>query len=84
MAEMDEWSDNEYQLFTGMNLPPDAEVDRWVQALYDAVFFTPQEDYTFREAARHGLIERLYHDYGVVFEEAFDWEAYRLGGESHG
>jgi hypothetical protein len=84
MAEMDEWSDNEFRLFARMNLPPEAETDRWVQALYDAVLFTPEEDYTFREAARQGLKDRLYYDYGVVFDDVFDWDAYKLGGESNG
>lgn len=82
--EMNEWSDNEFRLFERMNLPPEAESDRYVQILYDSVLFSPGEDYHFREAARHGLIERLYYDYGIVFEDVFDYDAYRLGGESDG
>jgi hypothetical protein len=67
-----------------MDLPADAEADRYVQILFDAVYFSPDEDYTFREAAREALIQRLWHDYGIIFEEKFDWEEYRRNGESSG
>lgn len=82
--EMNEWSDNEFRLFHRMEMPAEAEADRYVQILYDAVLFSPDEDYTFREAAREALKQRLWFDYGVVFDETFDWAEYKRNGESGG
>jgi len=82
--EFNEWSNNEFGLFNNLPLPPEAHDDRFLQMMFDTVLFSPGEDYTFREAVRTGLIERLFYDYGIVFEDEFDWEAYRLNGESDG
>lgn len=82
--EMEDWSDNEFALFSGLNMPPEAEDDRFIQMLFDIVYFSPDENYVVREASRTALIDMLWNDYGVIFEEAFDWEAYRLNGESDG
>lgn len=83
--EENEWSTNEFNLFQNIQgLPPAAADDRFLQMMYDVVLFSPGEDYNFRESVRAGLIERMFYDYGVVFEDAFDWEAYRLNGESDG
>jgi hypothetical protein len=82
--EINEWSDGEFRLFNDINMPPAAHDDRFVQMLYDIVLFSPQEDYNFREQCRAGLIDRLWYDYGIIFQDEFDWEAYRLNGESDG
>ena len=83
--EFEEWSKSEFNLFQNIQgLPPEAANDRFLQMMYDIVLFSPGEDYNFRESVRAGFIERMFYDYGVVFEDSFDWEAYRLGGESDG
>lgn len=81
---MDEWSDNEYRLFTGMDMPAEAESDRYVQILYDSVYFDRDTDYTVREASREALKQRLFFDYGIVFEDRFDWAEYQRNGASGG
>jgi hypothetical protein len=80
--DIEYWSDNEFQQFQAMELSVDAEADPWLQMLFDIAMFSPDETYDVHVAARSALEIRLRDEYGIDFEDAFDWNAYRLMGES--
>lgn len=82
----EEWSATESLLFDeliGQN--PDIGQDQYLQALYDAALYGadpdhtdihggggPQHDYLMDE-----LMTYLDDVYGIIFDDVFDWEAWR-------
>jgi hypothetical protein len=76
------WSDAEFRMFDEL-VPNDAAFnDQFLQLAYDYALFSPDQDYITHVAMREYLITRLRDEYGVDFEEAFDWADYRNHGES--
>lgn len=79
---MEEWSDAEFRMFEEMELPPDARDDQFVQLAYDMALFSPDLDHDTHVAMRQYLVDLLHNEYGFDFEAEFDWDEYRLNGES--
>lgn len=76
----DEWSATESLLFDNLiGQNPDIGEDQYLQELYDQALFRdihggggPQHDFLM-----DSLMEYLLDEYGIVFDDAFDWEAWR-------
>lgn len=77
-----DWSEREADVFWGMadQLDPD---DNMLQVLYHNAYFVEGQpaDGGFwgdeRAAVREALAEYIYEQYGFLFEEIHDWEAWR-------
>ncbi len=72
------WWEEEADIYFNMSGGDDAMlVDENLKLLFDVAYFdqdiTPDE----RADARDALREYLSEEYGVDFDAAFDWEAYR-------
>lgn len=79
MAEMDEWSDVELNLYQeAFDNMEDAFNDRTFQFLYDQSLFE-WDYYTHEErrATQRQMKDYLFDNYGIDFDAVFDWEAYR-------
>lgn len=86
MAGMDSWDYIEFGLYDSMagGYQP-LYNDRQLQALYDAALFenTPLgSDTGYTTSADRGEIlnalrDYLWEEYGVDFDDVFDWESYR-------
>lgn len=75
---MDDWSELEFRLFDEMAGPNDAMYEDWrVQAMYEAAMWNWDISTEDRVAIRNELHDYLWDEYGVDFNEVFDWEAYR-------
>lgn len=79
MAGINEWhSDVEFNLFDSMaGYHPQLYNDQFVQNLYDAALFDYDLSKTDRAAVLEGLREYMWDEYGMDFDDVFDWEAYR-------
>lgn len=78
MAGINEWSNVEFNLFDNMaggneNLYD----DQWVQTLYDAALFEHDIASGDRGAILNSLRDYLWDEYGIDFDNVFDWDAYR-------
>lgn len=80
---MDEWSDDEFRMFENMDLPDRAFDDQFVQLAYDMALFSPELDYDTHIEMKRFLIEYLSREYGFDFSSEFDWDDYKLSGESN-
>ncbi|HET7414753.1 MAG TPA: hypothetical protein VFI97_03555 [Arthrobacter sp.] len=72
------WSESEANIFEHLvGADPDISNDQTLQLLFDVALFqdgfTPRE----REGVRAALEDYLYDEYGIDFEEAMDWAAFR-------
>lgn len=78
MASMDEWSEVEFQLFDSMaSANPDLYNDQWIQTLYDAALFEHDISSSDRAAIMESLRDYMWDEYGLDFDDVFDWEAFR-------
>lgn len=74
----DEWGRNEsalYEDFTGGN--SDMENDRLLQALYDEALFNFDLSNEDRAAIMETMRDYVWDEYGIDFDDVFDWEGYR-------
>jgi hypothetical protein len=79
MAGMNEWSSlTEFELFNDL-AGHDSRMfnDPWVQNLYDAALFDYDVSKSDRGAILYTLREYMADNYGVDFDDAFDWEGFR-------
>lgn len=79
MAGMNEWTSlKEFELFTDF-AGHDSQMfnDPWVQNLYDAALFDYDVSKSDRAEIMHNLRDYLMDNYGVDFDDAFDWEGFR-------
>lgn len=78
MAGINEWSDVEFNLFDGMTQSNDSLYqDQWVQTLYDAALFGHDVSGSDRAAVLNALRDYMWDEYGMDFDDVFDWEGYR-------
>ena len=78
MSMPGEWSDIERGLFEDMAAyDPDIIDDHMLQTLYDTAMFDWDICREERDYAYNALVEYLWTEYGLDFEDVFDWEAYR-------
>lgn len=79
MAGMNEWTSiHEFRLFDDM-AGHDSRMfnDPWVQNLYDAALFDYDISKNDRAAVMTALRDYMMDEYGVDFDDAFDWEGFR-------
>lgn len=81
-GDFDDWSENEFRMFEAMDLPMAAADDPFVRIMYDLAMFSPDADYEMHILARENLRYILEDEYGFDFEHSFDWDEYKLTGES--
>lgn len=78
MAGMNDWSEIEFRLYDEMaGANPAVYNDRFAQALYDTALFNWDVSREDRAAVLHGLRDHLWNEYGIDFDDQFDWEGYR-------
>lgn len=61
----------------GSTLPQSFMDDRMTQALYDTALFNYDISPGDRAAVMDALKDRLWDEYGVDFDDVFDWDNYR-------
>lgn len=78
MAGMNEWGDIEFQLFDEFAGHDERMYsDAWVQNLYDAALFDYDISGSDRAAIMNSLRDYMWDEYGVDFDDVFDWEGFR-------
>lgn len=79
MAGINEWTSiTEFRLFDDL-AGHDSRMfnDPWIQNLYDAALFDYDISKEDRAEILHALRDRMMDEYGVDFDDAFDWEGFR-------
>lgn len=71
------WGDNERNLYFDAFEPVGAYQDTTAQALYNEGYFNYDISTEQRVAIREALDNYMWQEYGVDFQEIFDWEAFR-------
>lgn len=83
MNGMNDWSSVEFSLYdTAVGNNPGAFEDTFTQALYDTALFNFDIDANERAIVLDALRDRMWDEYGVDFDDVFDWEAYREAYDS--
>lgn len=79
MAGINEWSsDIELRLFENIaDQTPGLYADTFIQNLYDAALFNYDIDTAERKIILEAMRDRMWDEYGVDFDNVFDWEAFR-------
>lgn len=81
MADWDflpnDWSNSERDMWQDAFEPIGAFDDRVAQALFNEGYFNFDIDSSDRMAIREALDDYMMSEYGVDFNEIFDWEAWR-------
>lgn len=74
-----QWGAMEMHLYEDMStgLPREFLDDRMTQALYDTALFNFDISKSDRQAVMDTLKDHLRDEYGVEFDDIFDWENYR-------
>lgn len=78
------WSATEHDLYDGLTGgDPDIAGDQYLQALFDSAMFSgPDGDGIHggggpaRDAVYDALVDYLDREYGIDFDDVFDWEGY--------
>lgn len=85
MAGMNEWSYIEFGLYDQM-ATGNMELynDNFAQNLYDAALFDHDISRDDRAAVMDTLRDYMWEEYGVDFDDVFDWEAYREAYDNAG
>lgn len=79
----DEWSPTESQLFEQFVNGDDLmENDRLLQALYDEAMFNFDLPHSDRVLILETMRDYVWDEYGIDFDDVFDWEAYREAYDS--
>jgi hypothetical protein len=71
------WGYTERALYEDAFTDIGARGDTVSQALFDAGFFTFGEEAGRTQAIREALYDYVFDEYGVNFNEIFDWQAWR-------
>lgn len=72
------WSSTEERLFADLgNANQDVFNDELVQQAFDIGWFNMDVGSDYREAAREFVVEWLHNEYGIEFDDVFDWDAWR-------
>lgn len=71
------WSETEKDLWQDAFESVGAFDDRYAQTLFNAGYFETDYSSDERSAIRDRLSEYLMDEYGVDFDDVFDWEAWR-------
>ena len=80
-----EWYGIEESLFLDMIFDdPIIANDAYLQVLFDQAMFDPDIAPDDREDSYNALVEYLWDEYGLDFEDVFDWEDYREWYENAG
>lgn len=83
MAGMNEWGQIEFTLFDSMAAnAPQLYNDQWMQTLYDAALFDHDISGTDRGAVLSALRDKMQEEYGLDFDDVFDWDSYREAYDS--
>lgn len=79
MAGSDSWDAAETSLFEDMisHGPPEMADDDFLELLYDTALFQTDLNPSDRDAVTDELYNYLWDEYGLDFDEVFDWEGYR-------
>lgn len=82
-----EWSDEQaeetlYSFLMQDSGHPELIDDDRAQDLFDTGWFDPDATQVERRDAQEDLVEYLWYEYGIDFDEAFDWIDYREWYES--
>jgi len=78
MAGINEWGDIEFGLFDNMAGHNEALYqDQWVQTLYDAALFEHDISSSDRVVILNQLRDYMWDEYGIDFDDAFDWDGFR-------
>lgn len=84
----EEWDNTEVDLFLTLfdtaYSEDQAIQDETLQALFDTALFDPDVGQDERVAAMEDLRSYIEDNYGIVFDEVFDWEDYREWYENVG
>lgn len=81
--DIGDWSDDELRLFQEAieNVDPsirdDVFNDPWVSTLYDVAMWDFEVAPDFRQAAYDEFVRYMEAEYGIEWDEIYDWEAYR-------
>lgn len=79
------WNYVEMHLFDGMaSGNGELENDRFVQALYDTALFNHDISARDRAAVLDALKDYMWDEYGVSFDDVFDWDGYRSAYDTGG
>lgn len=79
----DEWGRNESRLFEEfVGSDSVMENDRLLQALYDEALFNFDLSNEDRAAIMETMRDYVWDEYGIDFDDVFDWEAYREAYDS--
>lgn len=85
MAGMNDWSDIEFRLFDDLAGGDPRVYGDWVtENLYDTALFNFDISKSDRSAILHSLRDRLWDEYGIDFDDQFDWEGYRAAYDESG
>lgn len=77
LAENLDWSDRQENLFAQMAGEYDVLNDEMLQQVFHVGFFDYDVDTETRMAAREYVTDYLESEYGIIFDEAFDWDTWR-------
>jgi hypothetical protein len=73
-----EWYSQEVSLFVDLlSGDPEGFGDTYLQRLFDMAMFEEDISRDDREDAYQAMVDYLWSEYGIDFEDAFDWEDYR-------
>lgn len=74
-----DWRGTELRLYAEMaeEMPVSFQNDRFTQALYDAALYNRDIPKRDRAAIMDALRDRMESEYGVDFDNVFNWEGYR-------
>lgn len=81
----DEWSARESSLFDDFAEKSETagiHDDQMLQALYDAALFDFDISHEDRLAIRETLKDYVWEEYGIDFDDVFDWESWRENYDS--
>lgn len=79
----DNWSEDESRLFEsamgeiGGDLAETIKGDEWVSFLYHEAMWDFEIDAHYRSGAYDAFVEYMQVNYGIEWDEIYDWEAYR-------
>lgn len=78
MADMQDWSDVEFNLFDDVaGYDPEMYNDRMLHALYDAALFDYDISKQDRKIIMREMRKYVLSKYGIDFDSVFDWEEFR-------
>lgn len=83
--DFNDWNYIEISLFDGMaSGNAELENDRFVQALYDTALFNHDISPADRAAVMDTLKDYMWDEYGLNFDDVFDWDGYRAAYDNNG